>query len=37
MPKDIHIDQIADSLKGALLYGKAVLEKAGITEDFAII
>ena len=36
-PKDIHIDQISESLKGALIYGAAVLEKAEIHKDFAII
>ena len=35
--KDIHIDQIGESLKGALVYGAAVLEKADIAKDFEII
>lgn len=37
MSKDIHIDQIGESLKGALVYGAAVLEKADIAKDFSII
>ena len=37
MSKDIHIDQIGESLKGALVYGLAALEKADIAKDFDVL